>query len=492
MDSAGDGRRRKKMNLPARMNSMTLVEQRLNSLSTDGSGRSLDYNLGLPFDESGSLKLSGRDLLDILTAFTSNSDAPLTPREEQLAAAQNQDKSNTQYLGDEKDVSGMKGDMVPPRANMFQRGDLNTSLGSSMKFQELGRCPPVGGAFNEVYAAGYDDLGYTVPSPIDPSSQATGHFQQALQAQVHDPMTFERILLSGKKTGLETKDDGAGATAVVGRRPTPPLKRNQARTGYKHKPKKAHPAVEKARRDGINALIEDLRDIVPEGGWTAHQVKRSTSLRDAMEGLQHGSSSGGAGAGAGEKQPDKRTKRAVLMDAIASIDALKEHVNALQEENEALASGKAPLSTTMANEAFLRAPSTDGKAFEEEEMKKVHVEIHLKQKQQSGAQKPVESPKTSSALIVKIAYFDRRGFLADECVALRSLDLNIKSAELPKPNRNGFVQDMFEVDIDKVFASEKESQEDLQGLQEQLTELLLETQSLYYQTVKAGEKRART
>ena len=100
-----------------------------------------------------------------------------------LADAQNQDKSNTQYLGDEKDVSGMKGDMVPPRANMFQRGDLNTSLGSSMKFQELGRCPPVGGAFNEVYAAGYDDLGYTVPSPIDPSSQATGHFQQALQAQ---------------------------------------------------------------------------------------------------------------------------------------------------------------------------------------------------------------------------------------------------------------------------------------------------------------------
>jgi len=173
------------MNLPARMNSMTLVENRLNSFASgDSSGRSLDYNLGLPPMESGSLKLSGRDLLDILTAFTSNTDAPLTPKEDQLAAAQNQDKRNTQYLAnpDQKDM----------RANMFQRGDMSANLGSSMKFQEMGRCAPVGGAFNEVYAAGYDDLGYTVPSPVDPETQAAqGSYQQALQqAQVSRVVYF--------------------------------------------------------------------------------------------------------------------------------------------------------------------------------------------------------------------------------------------------------------------------------------------------------------
>jgi hypothetical protein len=186
MADGGDGRRRRgTMNLPARMNSMTLVENRLNSFASgDSSGRSLDYNLGLPPMESGSLKLSGRDLLDILTAFTSNTDAPLTPKEDQLAAAQTQDKRNTQYLAnpDQKDM----------RANMFQRGDMNANLGSSMKFQELGRCAPVGGAFNEVYAAGYDDLGYTVPSPVDPETQAAqGSYQQVLQAQgtfVYDTM----------------------------------------------------------------------------------------------------------------------------------------------------------------------------------------------------------------------------------------------------------------------------------------------------------------
>jgi len=489
MDSGGDGRTRRgrgTMNLPARMNSMTLVENRLNSFASgDSSGRSLDYNLGLPPMESGSLKLSGRDLLDILTAFTSNTDAPLTPKEDQLAAAQNQDKRNTQYLAnpDQKDM----------RANMFQRGDMSANLGSSMKFQEMGRCAPVGGAFNEVYAAGYDDLGYTVPSPVDPETQAAqGSYQQALQqAQVHDPMTFERILLSGKNTGLEQKhEEVIQKGAVVGRRQTPPLKRNQARTGYKHKPKKPHPAVEKARRDGINTLIEDLREIVPEGGWTDVKVKRSTSLRDAMEGLHQGKGSidSPAAAAAAGIKPDKRTKRAVLMDAIASIEALQNHVNKLQRENEALAAGGSLSPAT--KEAFLRAPSTDGKAFEEAEMKKVHVEIALKHpiaKREGG-----KSETTTTALLVKIAYFDRRGFLADQCVAIRSLDMNIKSAELPPPNRNGFVQDIFETDIDKAFESEEEAATELEALREQLKELLLETQSLYYQGVKSGEKRART
>jgi hypothetical protein len=488
MADGGDGRRRRgTMNLPARMNSMTLVENRLNSFASgDSSGRSLDYNLGLPPMESGSLKLSGRDLLDILTAFTSNTDAPLTPKEDQLAAAQTQDKRNTQYLAnpDQKDM----------RANMFQRGDMNANLGSSMKFQELGRCAPVGGAFNEVYAAGYDDLGYTVPSPVDPETQAAqGSYQQVLQAQVHDPMTFERILLSGKNTGLEKKKDEIQKGAVVGRRHTPPLKRNQARTGYKHKPKKPHPAVEKARRDGINTLIEDLREIVPEGGWTDVKVKRSTSLRDAMEGLHQGKGTieSPAAVAAGRK-PDKRTKRAVLMDAIASIEALQNHVDKLQQENEALAAGGSSLSPST-KETFPRAPSTDGKAFEEAEMKKVHVEIALKHPiGKREGDKSNATAETTTALLVKIAYFDRRGFLADQCVAIRSLDMNIKSAELPPPNRNGFVQDIFETDIDKAFETEEEAATELEGLREQLKELLLETQSLYYQGVKSGEKRART
>ena len=87
---------------------------------------------------------------------------------------------------------------------------------------------------------------------------------------------------------------------------------------------------------------------------------------------------------------------------------------------------------------------------------------------------------------VKIEYFDRRGFLADQCVAMRSLCLTIKSASLPKPERNGHVRDIFEVEpLDKDAA-------DLDALKEQLQEALNETQSMYYEQDKVGGKRTRT
>merc|ERR1712118_296298 len=81
----------------------------------------------------------------------------------------------------------------------------------------------------------------------------------------------------------------------------------------------------------------------------------------------------------------------------------------------------------------------DGKTFEVENMKKVEAHIELRAS---------EGEAKANGMQVKISYFDRRGFLADECVAMRSLGLTIKSAELPKPNRNGFVEDTFEVETD--------------------------------------------
>merc|ERR1719515_466108 len=355
------------------------------------------------------MKLSGRDLLDILTAFTSPGDAPRTPTEEQGQGFQ--DKSNTQHLAHD--------DLARADAFRADSQTFNASLGGSMKFQDLGRCEPVGGAYNQFYAPGYDDYGYSVPSPlntVDPQvSQPIPTYSQAPPAAVQDPMSFDRILLSSKNTGLESKKE-------IKKRHTPPLKKNQAKTGYQHKPRKPHPVVEKARRD-------------------------------------------------------------VLMDAISSIESLEAHVNKLAEEVDNLIKGGEP---SMRDASDAGTPSTmDGKIFEEEEMKKVHVEMEVKHKTSS---QDVES--NTMTLIVKVAYFDRRGFLADECVAMRSLELNIKHAELPKPNRNGFVQDVFEVEMEKI-SGQPEEEVDLDGLKGQLMEALAETQCLYYQSVKAGEKRAR-
>ena len=433
------------------MSSAGMEENKFSFNSNESSGRGID---NLMRTDSGSLRLSGRDLLDILNAFTS--DPPLDGSGD-LAF---QDKNNTQHLN-----------TIQPSANMFQNHPAMQKMGgSSKKFADLGRCAPVGGAFPTFYAPGYDDYGYGSPAMAPPPPHTEGFRApdppppQASSAP--NPMSFERLMLAGKKIA------GFGGVAAqaeqqpVGRKKTPPLKKNQARTGYQHKPRKPHPVVEKARRDGINALIEELRYIVPEGGWksSSSEFKKTTSLRDALDAIH----------GVEEKSVDKRTKRAVLLDAISSIENLKSHMKTLVEGGAAEESPKeegADLQT---------AVSQDGKTFEVENMKKVEAHIELKAS---------EGEAKANGMQVKISYFDRRGFLADECVAMRSLGLTIKSAELPKPNRNGFVEDTFEVETD---GTHEMSEADVDAMTKDLVEALDETQSIYYQSQQAGEKRART
>jgi len=447
----------------------------LNSFGSDPneSGR-LTTGMDFTRTDTGSLRLSGRDLLDILNAFTSEPPPPgvdagaMAP----LGGDGQQDKGNTQPLG--APASLVHG------ANMFQQNPAVRKLGgSSKKFADLGRCAPVGGAYAQFYAPGYDDYGYSSPSPMDPSasSQAFTSMAPATTMAPPNPMSFERILLAGKKIAGFGGPEG-DAAAIARDPPTKKkatqqkLKKNQARTGYQHKPRKPHPVVEKARRDGINMLIEELRDIVPEGGWkaSANEYKKTTSLRDALDAIHSGEGSAMAGSGVGK--PDKRTKRSVLMDAIASIEALTEHVQNLTDQQAANPA-----------DAALGAADTprseDGTIFEEEAMKRVHVDIALRERSQV-----LKDVSNATPLQVKIAYFDRRGFLADECVAMRSVGMTIKSAELPKPNRNGFVQDTFDVEIE-------EDDPELEALQEQLVDALAETQSLYYRSQQAGDKRAR-
>merc|ERR1712072_753753 len=109
----------------------------------------------------------------------------------------------------------------------------------------------------------------------------------------------------------------------------------------------------------------------------------------------------------------------------------------------------------------------------------------------SAAAKVGVEAVAATPLVVSMGYFDRRGFLADQCVAMRSLGLTIKSAELPKPNRNGMVKDTFEVSVE-----ETAEEVNTAHLQAQLVEALEEVQSIYYgsqqQQQNPGEKRART
>jgi len=418
----------------------------------------------------GSVKISGRNLLDILNAFTSDVNMP--PLDDAQEGGVPQQKDNTQPPG-----------TIQPQANLFKNSAAVRKLGgSSKRFMELGRAPPTGGAFAQFFTPGYDDFGYGAPSPMAVSS-----LDAATRAAAHDPMAYDKIVLAGKRIpGLAVPPAIASETVGgAGRKSKhPPLKSTQQRTGYQHKPKKPHPVVEKARRDGINALIEDLREVVPDGGWkpSTGAFSKTTSLRNALETI-----TGGRGA---TGRPDKRTKRAVLMDSIATIEQLKLHVRRLEQEVEIVAKAgdakRVPSVDGIAPEGCV----ANGQALQQDSMMKVNVEVRQVEK---PAAQSVLGVTTATPLVVKIAYFDRRGFLADQCVALRALGLTIKSAELPKANRNGFVQDTFEVDLEDCDA--EESNVNTASLEEQLVELLDEAQSIFYVSTKSqslGEKRART
>jgi len=481
------------------------AEASFDYLVTSSAGGENETNSGRMFgaldymkqESGGSLKLSGRDLLDILNQFTADPsipplDPPPVPDGETF-----QEKDNTQPMN-----------TIQPQANMFQASaEMRRLGGSSKRFQDLGRCPPVGGAYPQFFAPGYDDFGYSSPSPMDPSSGMNPQASIDPQAAIHNPMTFDNIVLAGKNIpGL-----GAGVAAASSQPPVvqqqqqkkkgrhAPLKTTQARTGYQHKPRKPHPVVEKARRDGINALIEDLRDVVPEGGWKpttscaqagagAGGYRKTTSLRDALESIHQGQ--GGAMA----PKPDKRTKRAVLMDSIASIEKLRDHVKMLEQQVAVVAKAGADAAGKQAvameeGEGLTAA----GASFDEKRMMAVHAEVSLRDpagQPASVAAKVGVEAVAATPLLVSVAYFDRRGFLADQCVAMRSLGMTIKSAELPKPNRNGMVKDTFEVSVE-----EPAEEVNTAHLQAQLVEALEEVQSIYYgsqQQQNPGEKRART
>jgi len=404
--------------------------EKMHNNANETTGGMQGLGMGIQMD-SGSLKLSGRDLLDILNSFV---DPSLPPLGDQL-----QEKDNTQPVG-----------TIQPQANLFQTSSKIRELGrSSKRFQELGRCPPIGGAFPQYFTPGYDDYGYGSPAPMmNP--------QASIDPQEHNPMTFDRIALASKSVG---------GISPEGKKERPKLKTTQTRTGYQHKPRKPHPVVEKARRDGINTLIEDLREVVQEGGWKRPSAgfMKTTSLRNALETIHSG----------GEPKRDKRTKRAVLMDSISSIEELMKYVKVLEQQVDAVTKAGELVTPPEDSGACVEA----GETFGEENMRRVDVDVSRNDK-----------PDAASSLVVTIAYFDRRGFLADQCVAMRSLGMNIKVGQVSNPNRNGFVKDIFEVDLEEPL-----EEANLDALRDQLTEILEDAQSIFYTSSKSpGNKRSRT
>ncbi|KAK9833672.1 hypothetical protein WJX74_002354 [Apatococcus lobatus] len=178
----------------------------------------------------------------------------------------------------------------------------------------------------------------------------------------------------------------------------------------------SHSTVEKQRRDRINSLIDELRDLVPPQSPVALSA---------------------------DKDESKRPKHVVLSDTIALVKELRVKANG---------SGELP--------SAMPAPADAGRQNARELMLRSYPQRapagSLQHSSSAGAQElPLAPAKAASAigvkveggpkgcLYVKVHCADRRGLLADIIAALKSMPLEITTAAVT--TNAGYVHNVFQV-----------------------------------------------
>ncbi|EFJ41371.1 hypothetical protein VOLCADRAFT_98692 [Volvox carteri f. nagariensis] len=181
----------------------------------------------------------------------------------------------------------------------------------------------------------------------------------------------------------------------------------------------SHSTVEKQRRDRINSLIDELRELVPP-------QSRSNNNGATGEGLEA-----------------RRPKHVVLADTIQLLKHLQQklqvttvdqlaynHVNGVknQEDDTANSEGKSKGSSSQDDVDVLGAPQMP------------HIPCQMTQ----NAGVTVE--RGPDCYYVQVKCRDRKGLLSDIINALRQLPLEIRTAAVT--TTNGTVRDVFEVKLD--------------------------------------------
>ncbi|KAG2432711.1 hypothetical protein HYH02_006694 [Chlamydomonas schloesseri] len=208
----------------------------------------------------------------------------------------------------------------------------------------------------------------------------------------------------------------------------------------------SHSTVEKQRRDRINSLIDELRELVPP--------------------QQRGGANGGAGAGAGNDAGGleaRRPKHVVLADTIQLLKhlQLKLSVGALEmggATNGCYGNGNGYCNGGGSGGAGGRMGSGDEDTANSEGKASKGSSSHEDNMEVGGAPQmphiPCQMTQMSGVTVergpdcyyVQVKCRDRKGLLSDIINALRQLPLEIRTAAVT--TTNGTVRDVFEVKLD--------------------------------------------
>lgn len=238
-------------------------------------------------------------------------------------------------------------------------------------------------------------------------------------------------------------DTGRQATQQARVPPQPVVQLQQQHGGHsmrQGKPMVSHSTVEKQRRDRINSLIDELRDLVPP---PSHQEQRSE---------------GGEGSMGGGVDGGKRPKHQVLSDTISLVKELQnklavseERAAALQRhedtcpfhglEEHAVADKRAaqPGSEPPQQQAMEATGGCSGTTSASVSAAALSDAAAMSVDSQEG----VEIEQGAGCLFVKVCCRDRHGLLADIVRTLKAVPVEISSAAIT--TRGNYVHDVFQI-----------------------------------------------
>ncbi|BDA44614.1 hypothetical protein COCOBI_06-0900 [Coccomyxa sp. Obi] len=200
----------------------------------------------------------------------------------------------------------------------------------------------------------------------------------------------------------------------------------------------SHSTVEKNRRDRINSLIDELRDLVP-----SQQKDCANTSQDNLD-------------------PTKRPKHVVLSDTILLVKSLTEKVAAVEKALARAQSGAredSQHSQENGAQDLLRRSLPEGTAFSSDTASSSGPSQELPSVPKGAPMSSgVVVERNNDCLYVKVNCKDRRGLLADLISALRSFPLEITTAAVTT-TPDGFVYDVFQV---KVPTGQEYSEEEIQ------------------------------